>query len=85
MKKNHPDHVGHHCTGCTCITNQRTDNLRTISKGVLESVKIAGCRRINLDALKVVASVGAVERTGKVGRPRHKATTPAQRRESRSD
>lgn len=54
-----------------------------ISKGVLESVKIAGCRRINLDVLKVVASVGAVERTGKVGRPRHKATTPAQRRESR--
>jgi excisionase family DNA binding protein len=43
-----------------------------ISKGLIESVQIAGTRRINLDVLKMIASVGTVERTGKVGRPRIK-------------
>jgi excisionase family DNA binding protein len=41
-----------------------------ISKGMLESIQIGGTRRINMEVLKLVASMGTVERTGQAGRPR---------------
>jgi excisionase family DNA binding protein len=42
-----------------------------IAKGILESVQIAGTRRINLNELKRVATFGTtVERTRRAGRPR---------------
>jgi excisionase family DNA binding protein len=49
-----------------------------IAKGALQSVQIAGTRRINLNELKRIATEGTVERTRRVGRPRKIKTAEMQ-------